>query len=376
MCSMTARPRQRWIATLLWTVSITLAVVAIQWSPTQGPTRFDAVVVAAKTRAKTQAGNRAAAWGETREGSAFACYLAATAALPEDLYAIGLTREQLTDMSWALRDGRICKLRLSWQTALQLVGDGAHSLDAMPHSQRAIRWTDLSSVLRYEVALRLHEQRWDEAVELWIDSCTFQLDHGRWIDFDAWPDDHLRGLDRGAYQKLATGLSRLDIRLRLPTDFRGLLAVNALEMLEGRLPTEWDWGQIVEAWEWGFDPAARHLADFDELLEQAAALEPTAATGLAREAQWRSFSRATSFCAGGYAGIVGRLARRKEKTTRQTLTGVRLIQLALAFHQRVTLPNLIDPFTGDPIRIMLDGDSASFCGTEGNPPLMRSAERQ
>ncbi len=62
----------------------------------------------------------------------------------------------------------------------------------------------------------------------------------------------------------------------------------------------------------------------------------------------------------------------QEQSQRQVLAQLRMLQLALAFHRRQPLPALIDPYTGEPLSIELDGDTAEFRAAEGRGQQRRA----
>lgn len=356
-------------------------LAALPWAPTPGAHALvAAAVAAAEARIAAMSRDREVAWGERHDGSAFACYVAATAALPQQAAAWwDAAQRQVKDGHGVVPAARLQELRASWRVVLQHMVAGAHCRDATPHSQRDIRPMAIWWLADCEVGLRLREGDASAAVQLWLDSGTFRLDCGQgpWLLLAEWPDDELQLLPADVRAELATGLQRLEARLQQPPDPGAAFAAHARPLLDGHYRLfDWNWREVATAWQYGFDPTPRHLASFEQLYAHVGLLEPVAATGAGREAQWRALRAATAETNRFLVSIAIDHAAGLEIGQRRTLTMLRQLRQALAFHQRAAIPALRDPFSGDALEVVVDGDVAVFRAAEGKKSFERRAVRR
>jgi hypothetical protein len=116
---------------------------------------------------------------------------------------------------------------------------------------------------------------------------------------------------------------------------------------------DWSTDELLAAWEFGFDPTARHLAAFESLFAQLHRLEPAAAPGRARAAQWADFLAAAEGLANGtyLSGHAAETARGDDWRRLRLLTSCRQIRISLAARRGLPLPELLDPFSATPFRV-------------------------
>ncbi|MCA8977792.1 MAG: hypothetical protein KDC98_23910, partial [Planctomycetes bacterium] len=228
------------------------------------------------------------------------------------------------------------------------------------------------------VAARLAEGRAVEAVRLWLEGITFLADCRDHFYLAHWSlgsqlvfgDEDLGAMSGLARELLAVGLSRLERQLMMPRTLDDMLAPVVANTLQGRdgdgrsaaIPA--GLGACAGAWGHGFDPLARHLEGLDELRRLGESLQLSATD----EATW--LRRWQAFCAAGRCGEsniakhVDHWFQTYERCRRNALAKVRLLRLALAFHQGRELPSLLDPHTAAPFVQRIGGDDAVFRGSD------------
>lgn len=113
----------------------------------------------------------------------------------------------------------------------------------------------------------------------------------------------------------------------------------------------WHWRQVLDAWQWGFDPTALHLAALGEVFARLSLLQPPAATGAERDEQWQRFCTARAEVSSHLADHAIVMARGAEHGARWDLTRLRVLRLGLAARLGRELPALRDPYSGAPLRV-------------------------
>jgi hypothetical protein len=266
-------------------------------------------------------------------------------------------RVRVSGRSWrTLADDELTAFRRSIAPVLQSLQRGAHAADTSPRSMHDSSPTRLRWLLDTEIAVRLHEGDGDGAVALWLDGKTFALDVG---DLHGHPDSVWTGADVAtlsptAASLLDTGLTVLDQRLDRPTDPAAAIANFVIPLTDGYYTlADWSTDELLAAWEFGFDPTARHLAAFESLFAQLHRLEPVASPGRARAAQWADFLAAAEGLANGtyMSGHAADSARGDDWRRLRLLTSCRQIRIGLAARRGLPLPELRDPFSGTQFRV-------------------------
>lgn len=380
---MVTRRGWRAVGGALVVTGFVFGLAALPWAPTPGAhARVQAAVEAAEARVAARGRVREVAWGEGRDGSAFACYVAATAAVPrQGAVWWDAAQRQVKDKDGVVDAARLQELRASWGPALQHMVAGAHCRDATPHSRRDIRPMWVWRLADCEVGLRLREGEASAAVQLWLDSATFRLDcgDGSFLSWDAWVDDALQQLPAAVRAELDAGLQRLEARLLEPPDPGATFAAWARPLLDGQYRLlDWHWREVAAAWQYGFDPSERHLAWFEQLFEHVGRLEPVAPTRERREAQWRSLRELPWTTNSDRVRAAIDSAAGREAGQRWHLTMLRQLRQALAFHQCAAIPALGDPYSGsgEALEVAVDGDVAVFRASADQPRLERRAVRR
>lgn len=377
------RRRRLWLPAAVACLLVIGGLVVIARA-TPVSSELEQAVAAAEARMAARA-QREAAWGETHDGSAFATYAAALHTMPIRVPVCWDPEHR----EWVTGSGErlvvppqeVLELRAAWQSSLQLLVEGAHRRDATPlrfgEGVRLEGWQ-----IEAEIQLRLQEGRRNEAVQLWLDGATFWLDCRVWFDIPPladWSDVDLRRLGSEAGGALAAGLLRLESRLRVPLDVGGILATLARPLLDGDYGfADWSWAEVGSSWRWGFDPSARHREAFAELYKATAALERAGSQRTGHElAEWWQRLRLPDWVERSFLIHIARQRAQSEvQAWFRLLTELRLLRLALSFHLRQPLPELLDPFSGAPFQAAIDGDTAELRGPDGaHPPARRVVRR-
>jgi hypothetical protein len=335
--------------------------------PTPAPGSLADLAHQAHTRELARrAASRQVTHGATTTDSAFEHYTTAMRTWDEVQRELGIghvvwdsgnARVRVSADSWrTLADDELTAFRRSIAPVLLSLQRGAHAGDTSPRSLRDSSPTRLRWLLDTEIAVRLHEGDGDAAVALWLDGQTFALDVDdlRASADSVWTDAGLATLSPTAAYLLDAGLSVLDRRLDRPTDPAAAIANYVIPLTDGYYTlSDWCADEVLAAWEFGFDPTARHLAAFESLFAQLHRLEPVASPGLARAAQWADFLAAAEGLANGtyLSAHAAETARNDDWRRLRMLTGCRQIRIGLAARRGLPLPELLDPFSGAPFRV-------------------------
>jgi hypothetical protein len=341
-------------------------------------------IAASPVRADGRAVSRRPAWGEPRDGSAFTAYARASTLLRDEPWPHWDEKTQaVRDQSLAWSAERLAAARARWAPAFAALEEGAHATDATPHSHQAILWIACKVLARTEVAVRLQEQRWLDAVRLWLDAATMLCDCDVPFGFvdDIWNPGVLAAASADARAELARGLERLEARLLAPIDGARQLAQEAQPLLDGTVTIwEWNWRDVLAAAPHDYDPRAQHLRGIAERLAQCEQHGPRAATGREREqewAAWRALPTATSSRVADHALGV---AANRDRAQRCEVARLRLLRLALAFVAHEPLPDLVDPWSGEPFAVTIARDGGTEVlharGSEPRAGLERRATRR
>ncbi|MCU0864141.1 MAG: hypothetical protein MUC36_10135 [Planctomycetes bacterium] len=271
----------------------------------------------------------------------------------------GKARVRVGDPEWrTLAGDELVAFRRSIAPVLQSLQRGAHAADTSPRSRHDSSPLQLRWLLDTEIAVRLHEGDGDGAVALWLDGKTFALDvgdlPGRPDSESVWTDAAFATLSPTATSLLDAGLTVLDRRLDRPADAAAAIANYVIPLTDGYYTlADWSAKEVLFAWEFGFDPTARHLASFESLFAQLHRLEPVASSGRARAAQWADFLAAAEGLANGtyMSGHAAETARDDDWRRLRLLTNCRQIRIGLAARRGLPLPELLDPFSGTQFRV-------------------------
>lgn len=343
-----------------------------------GDVRARLVQLVARSTARVEARDRdrEAAWGETKDGSAYDFYAKATRLLPAS-----------TNGTWDAETGqwiengapvtaeRRAELRGQWAPAVALLGEGAHSRDARANGH--LDRIRLTWIVALECSSRLDEGATIAAVQLWLDGFTFARDAGAMSSspmFVQWTDERLRSLPAEALDLIGAGLERLEARLATMPDPERPIANAATPLFDGSFAPSVR--RRLAAWRQGFDVQQQEIEALGELLEAVAVLTPACADEAARSEQWRAFRAAPRRCTTWSSGNAEFWIQNVEQWQRQDLARLRLLRLAVAFHRGAPLPELADPFAAGVIEVRLDGDSAVFRSAGSFPGRERGATRR
>jgi len=320
------------------------------------PSDLEAAVAAAQARRAGENRDREAAWGETREGSAFVHYAAAMRSAPA--YATwwwDTSKRAAFHSNQTPSAAELSAQRSAWATALEEITAGAHCRDA---SWQPLRGNTSPMSIRLaglvEVGSRTNEARWREAVRLWLDLCTFILDcdDGDGLRLDLWTDAAVQELPDAVADELAAGLLRLEPRLQTPPDPAAVMATQVRPLLDGEYTiVDWYWKDVLAAWQWGFDPGQRHLEAFAERFAALEHMEPVTTTGIARDAQWQAMLAKPVTISSNIAEFAAVRARGREQSARFQLLQLRMLRIALAARHGAAPPRLLDPWSGEPLAI-------------------------
>ncbi|MCA8963494.1 MAG: hypothetical protein KDC48_01330 [Planctomycetes bacterium] len=306
-----------------------------------------------------------AVWGETREQRARPHYQAAAR-----------LQEACSRFCWndakgaAMADNReltgdeLAALREQWRPVCEAVGEGAHSRDRTLLGG-PFPWMQLGWGVSAEVRARLAEGEELAAVQLWLDVMTMRADLEEsssgffWAGhlIDLWDDARLAKLGDAARALLDGGLQLLEHRVDVTPSPTQTIAAYLRPLLDGsRARRGWSLRERLWAWQSCMDPEHRHLEGFDELIAAAPLLAPPATSFSARQAQWAQFDASPRSMSTYVSCRADEGIRDLEKIRRGTLTSMRLLRLAIAFHAGAELPELLDPFADAPLRASGDDE--------------------
>jgi hypothetical protein len=320
--------------------------------------RLSEVVAAAEARIAASQRDRKPVQGEAIAGKAWLHYRKASQLLGDRTFSWNRTHGGLSTIDGKLLVGeRLASVRDNATPVLMEMSAGARCRDASRTREErgtmGLCWLALG-----EVRLRLLEGQLAGAVELWLDAATAALDGDGHLDSSMWRPAVVGALAAAETLTLLRGIERLDARLQ-PTDLEAVLSSYARPLLAGDYGwASWHWPQYLQAWEHGFDPTARHSAAFSDLFEHLHSLAPSAAAHADRDEQWTRWIR-TLPASSRDSFLVDsaiRSARSEEFRQRDALRQLRTLQVGLHANLGGPLPTLIDPFSGEPLRIEQDGE--------------------
>lgn len=268
----------------------------------------------------------------------------------------------------SLAAGELASFRADFAPALAEMQAGAQCRDA-DNSLTTYEAYLTATLARAEVTMRVAEGRADAAVELWLDLATFLLDADRAL-FGDWSADEIASLPPQAADQLAAGLDRLDARLcARQFDLVHELGPDILTVRSSS-PVDWCWQEVIAAWDHGFDPSARHLAVYEQVIAHADILEPAGATNEARKAQWQLLEEVVAPIASSSSVVTFHLdfTKKGEQGSRHALALLRSLRIGLAARLGRELPVLIDPTTDAPFRVDEDGAFVVVHRTAPVPP--------
>jgi hypothetical protein len=330
-------------------------------------------VAAIDARIAARGAAREVAWGSAEDGEAFAHYAAACKELRRGP-RVGWNGEFWRDGK-KIDESTARELRARFATGLAHLVAGARCRDARPRCLDAYSF-GIASAVMVEVALRLRDGDDLGGVRLWLDAFTFQLDVDR-SQIQAlssqWRGEEPRRLDAAAAEVLSEGCRRLDQRLMEFVPLDETVVAWMRPVLDGDYTRDWGWRDMAASWRHGFEPDDRHLAEFAAWLDRGPKLAAFAPTGRAREAQWRATW--PELATGSHLMAIGLdQAYEGEQERRAVVTELRMLRLALAWQHRQPLPDVVDPFTGEPFAMTRDGDIAMWISAE-HQGSRRSATR-
>jgi len=251
------------------------------------------------------------------------------------------------------------------------------SLAAVPGLERR-RVAGRHQVLRALRVAQLHaadRRAWTEQVTWWeIASAVFERSLPS--EFPCcfggdWPDERLMRLDRPALRRLGDVVRGMDERTIAVDDVRLSLRQQLPFLLLPSVPPRWR--DRLAAWQFGFDAYERERVAADELIAALPLLEPYDVPWSVRQEQWRRFVDSVR------RGVGARLAEGwgdpREFVWRQEQARLRLLRLVIAWRLGEPLPNLLDPFTLQPIAVEARGDGTSFRCESPGAVLVRRAAR-
>ena len=216
-------------------------------------------------------------------------------------------------------------------------------------------------------------QLWLDEVVLWSDQ---RLPGSNWPFGVDWPEDQVARLDPAAARLLAEQLARIEARWSAVLDVESALVNQARSCLASHLQHQPTLRGRLASWAHGFDPNQRELAAVDALRTRLPVLVASTATWTERESQWRQFLGLPGNLEGTAVSSWLRHCSSAEQTHFLGYAKWRVLRLALAFQLGEPLPDLVDPRTGKPFVVTIDGDVATFRSDAGGKTVTRWAKRR
>jgi hypothetical protein len=334
-------------------------------------------VAAIDARINARGPTREVAWGEATEGSAFDHYAAAARELQRfpllawNGHAFSRNNEVVEEgAARAQRERRL--VGLTHLTAGARCGEVRWS--ASVHDPNAT----VVHAGMVETALRLRDADDVGAVRLWLDAFAYALDtdsaFGTSTLLVQWNEAELNRVSVEAGSLLGEGCRRFDARLKAFVPVDEVVAEMVRPVLAGDYARDgWHWREVTASWRHGFSADDRHLAAFAEWFAHGPSLAASPPTGKQRVAQWAA--SVAAWPEGSYLLHVGLdNARVGELGRRYRVTQLRMLRLALAWQHRQPLPDVVDPFSGEPFAMTRDGDTATWVSAE-HQGRRRSATR-
>jgi hypothetical protein len=171
---------------------------------------------------------------------------------------------------------------------------------------------------------------------------------------------------------LDEGLARLDATWPPHSDVPALLVGHARQVLQGQWPLP---GRMIALRRGFFSPVEAELAACDALITRLTCMSAPLVGLVARQQQWSQWATEGSDWSWTIVGSRIDHWRRLEKSHLIGIAELRLLRLALAFELGEPLPELVDPLTGGPFEVRIDGNVASF-RSSANVDVVRWAERR
>ncbi|MBL8752474.1 MAG: hypothetical protein JNK15_04155, partial [Planctomycetes bacterium] len=247
----------------------------------------------------------------------------------------------------------------------------------LAHNGARVQWETgaVAGILRIAQADAWDRGAASEAVGYWLDEARMwrdgRFDGSKWPRSSVWPDDRVRRLDVAAARLLAAGLERLDATWPPHTDVVRFMAKHARGTLEGG----WSAGRLRALRHGFFDPADAELAACDALIAGLPRMQPPRSGLVARMQQWGEWATHDGDWSWTAVGAQVDQLRLRESSHLLGITEVRLLRLALAFRLGEPLPELVDPISGGPFDVRIEGNVASFRSTANGDEQVRWAER-
>lgn len=356
--------------TVAFACAVLLSLGAVPRSPRERP-EVDAFASELRTvleTARQRHVGRAALLGELHDGDLDAVHakvLARLAAMGEGA-VLGwnrtLGRVESEQKPWS--DARIAAFRAGARGVVEALVEASRTKFVRPLQGRHVPAAEVRNLANAECMLRLREGKAAEAIEIFLASVQFSIDveAAQWLQDVPFVDADLAAMPHDVREQLADGLASADERLAALLDPRAEVANFALPLCDGSYRL-WDWDarEVVYSWEFGFDPAARHLEGMRELFAAMPRSAEAGVTGEQREVLWRAVATPNGTW---LSGITHEWAHDHEVARRRVAASYRMLRLAIAFHAREALPGLVDPWNGEPFEVVVDGDTATLRAME------------
>jgi hypothetical protein len=350
------RGTRRWLRIGTTAVVVTACVLGIGWlgRSTAPPDEIEAMVVAAEARLAACTRSREVAWGEAVEGKAFDHYVAASRLGTGLAFAVWDADEgRFRNGERRFTADEVGAMRAAWAPAMARLAHGARCRDATAPSPAEHGWMVPLFGARFEVEALLQEGRLHDAVQLWLDTGTFLLDHD-WPGAipRIWTGQTVAALPSDLAATLAHGTAVLEARVQAQPDLVAANAARLRLLLDGERPlTSWHWREVFDAWDHGLDPARRHLAAFARASRVLEDLPPGAPSHAERGAQWNALVQRATSDVDPLVAFEVQQARDRENRQRWCLTELRPLRIGLAARLGRPLPDLTDPWTGASLRV-------------------------
>ncbi len=342
-------------------------------SPTV-PGSLDATLAAAADRLRTERRERPTADGTANHAGAAEHYVEACRITQRAMEERGAELLGWHDVDHVLRvaeTGRsgfrnlppqeLAEWRAAFAPALAQLRRGAQCRDGFVAAGDVPAWwrSNLASFVPAEIAMRCAEGDACEAVHLWLDLATFRLDLDETPSIGEWTQDRVANLPATAATLLEQGLEHLEPRMLVPPDLVNTVAPST-QGLRHAARIDWHWRCVLEARDHGFDPAAVHLAAWDEVLRHVDVLHPAEPALAARTAQWDLFLEVTADARTRSSIVAWWIdhAHRREQGRLSELAALRSLRLGLATRLRLPLPCLVDPTTD--ARFVVDEEGSAI----------------
>jgi len=383
-------------------VAILAVGVAVPFRADRAWRAMTAEVDALRTEVRAFPVERDVLWGPTNPGNARPHWARAAAAanrLQQEHHhrLVAMLTASGADLRNHHRD-----VRDAWQPVLTALRDGAAAThDAAPlpgEDGKAPSMTNLldcrwaANAAVFESRALRHEGRHVEAVQSTLDAAAMAGDllrRGILIDqmigcatlaiatTEAWPETALDELDDDALELLASGLARLDAALPLSLDDRVERLFMAWHLQNSAGDETW-LPSLGSSWRFGFstrwmlaDAFLRHGALARRLAERANAPWPE------RVALWDRESAAALASGNPVIAVCLPNLSSAEGNWREQLGALRLLRTSVELHRGNPAPSLLDPISGQPIRVTRNDDATTIsCEAIGDRPAKQRVVRR